>query len=109
MKIVGHRSLSCNRHHGSRPHCEPLLQRSQLRCPLFPWASRAATKTASTVPLWMVAEAPSPAQPAVLSAPFHVLRCGRVALTRQRRSFRSGVTAALRPIAVSPAPTFVGC
>jgi len=107
VKAVGHRSHCCNRHRGVKPHCGPVLRRSQLRSSLLPSVSRSATKTASTVPLWKAVEVPLTSMPAVLSAPFHRPRCGRVALAVQKRSFRGSVTAALRSGAVSPAPTFV--
>ena len=108
MKIVGHRSRSCNRHRGADTHRGPALQRPQLRSPLYSWVSLSAVETAAAAPLRKSVGVPSSRLPAVLSAPFQVRRCGRIALTRQKRSFRGGVTAALRPIAVSPAPTFVG-
>ena len=107
MKAVGHHGRSCNRHRGAKAHFGPVLQSSQLRFALLSWVSRSSAATAPTVPSWKAAGAPSSSLPAVLSAPFHVRRCGRLALTRQERSFRGGVTAALRSVAVSPAPTFV--
>ena len=107
MKIVGHRSRSCNRHRGATPHCGPVLQRPCLRLPLYSWASQSTVEAAPAAPLRKSVGVPSSVAPAVLSAPFQHRRCGRVALTRQKRSFRGGVTAALRPIPVSPAPTFV--
>ena len=107
MKIVGHRSRSCNRHRGITPHCGPVLQSPQLRSSLFPWSSRPAVEAAPVAPLRKSVGVPSSALPAVLSAPFQVRRCGRFALAGQKRLFRGGVTAALRPIAVSPAPTLV--
>ncbi len=107
VKIVGHRSRFCNRHHGATAHRGLLLRRSQLRLSLLSWAFRSAVATELAVPSWMAVVVPSPAWPAMLSAPFQRRGCGRAVLTRQRRSFRSGVTAALRPIVVSPAPTLV--
>ncbi len=107
MKIVGHRSPSCHRHRGADTHCGPVLQRPWLRLSLYSWASQSTAETAPAAAPWRSVGVPFPSQPAVLSAPFQVRRCGRVALTRQKRSFRGAVTIALRPIAVSPAPTFV--
>ena len=107
VKAVGHRSRSCNRHRGATPHSGPVLQRACLRLPLYSRASQSTFEAAPTAPLRKFVGVPSSALPAVLSAPFQVRRCGRVALAGQKRSFRGGVTAALRPIAVSPAPTFV--
>ena len=107
VKIVGHRSRSCNRHRGATPHRGPVRQRSQLRSPLLSWASRSTAETAPTAPLLKAIGVSFATQPAVLSAPFQRSGCGRVALTCQKRSLRGGVTAALRPIAVSPAPTLV--
>ena len=105
VKIVGHRSRSCNRHRGASPHCGPVLQCPWLRSSLYSWASQSTVEAAPAAPLRKSVGVPSSALPAVLSAPFQVRRCGRVALGGQKRSFRGGVTAALRPIAVSPAPT----
>jgi hypothetical protein len=107
VKIVGHRSPSCSRHRGTGAHSGPVLRRSQLRLASLSWVPQSAAATASTAPSWKSVEVPSPAQPAVLSASLQHRRCGRVTLTGQKRSFRGGVTAALRSIAVSPAPTFV--
>ena len=107
VKIVGHRSRSCNRHRAWTAHRGPVRQRSQLRLSLFSWAPRSSVETAPTAPLRKAIGVPFATQPAVLSAPFQRSRCGRVTLTRQKRSLRGGVTAALRPIAVSPAPTLV--
>ncbi len=107
VKIVGHRSRSCNRHHGTEPHCGPVLRRSQLRSPVFPWVPPSVVETAPASPSWKSVGVPSSAVPAVLSAPFQVRRCGLVVPTGQKRSFRGGVTAALRSIAVPPAPTLV--
>jgi len=107
VKAVGHRSRSCNRHRGTTPHCGPVLQHPWLRSSLYSRASLSTVETAPTTPLRKSVGVPSSALPAVLSAPFQVRRCGRVALAGQKRSFRGGVTAAHRPIAVSPAPTLV--
>ena len=107
VKIVGHRSRSCNRHRAPRPLCGLLLQHLRLRLSLYSWAPLSAVATASTSPFWKAVTVPSSALPAALSAPFQRTRCGRVTLTRQMRSFRGGVTIALRSIAVSPAPTFL--
>ena len=107
VKAVGHRSRSCNRHRSATPHCGPVLQRPQLRSSPYSWASLSTVEAAPAAPLGKSVGVPSSALPAVLSAPFQLRRCGRVALTRQKRSFRGGVTAALRAIAVSPAPTLV--
>ena len=107
VKAVGHRSRSCNRHRGADTHRGPVRQSSQLRSALFSWASLPTVETAPTSPSWKSVGVPSSSQPAVLSAPFQVRWRGRVSLTCQRRSFRGDVSAALRPTAVSPAPTFV--
>ena len=107
MKIVGHRCRSCNRHRGTTPHCGPVLLRPRLRSSLYSFALPSTVETAPASPSWKSVGVPSSALPAVLSAPFQRSRCGRVTLTCQKRSLRDGVTAALRPIAVSPAPTLV--
>ena len=107
MKIVGHRSRSCNRHRCATPHCGPVRLRPCLRLSLYSWASQSTVEAAPAAPLRKSAGVPSSVLPAVLSATFQVRRFGRVALGGQKRSFRGGVTAALRLIAVSPAPTFV--
>jgi len=107
VKAVGHRRRSCNRHRGPMPHCGPVLLRPRLRLSLHSWAPLFAVETASTAPSWKAVTVPSSALPAVLSAPFQRPRCGRVTIASQRRSFRGGVTAALRSVAVSPPPTLV--
>ena len=107
VKIVGHHGRSCHRHRVASPHRGPVFGRSQLRSALLPSAPLSAAETASASPSWKSVRVPSLAPPAVLSAPFQHRECGRVALAGQRRSFRGGVTIALRSIAVSPAPTFV--
>ena len=107
VKIVGHRSRSRDRHRGATPHCGPVLQRPRLRPSLLSWAPLSTVETAPASPSWKSVGVPSVLQPAVLSAPVQVRKCGRVAPTGQKRSFRGGVTAALRSIAVSPAPTRV--
>jgi hypothetical protein len=107
VKIVGHRSRSCNRHRGADTHCGPVLRGPRLRSSLYSCALPPTVETAPASPSWKSVGVPSSSEPAVLSTPFQVRRCGCVALTRQKRSFRGGVIAALRPIAVSPAPTLV--
>ena len=105
VKIVGHRHRSCHRHRGAKAHCGPVLQPPRLRSSLYSWASPSTVETEPTAPLRRFLGVPSSGLPAVLSAPFPIRRSGRVALGGQKRSFRGGVTAALRSTAVSPAPT----
>ena len=105
MKVVGHRHRSCHWHRGAKAHWGPALQPPRLRSSLYSWASPSTVETEPTAPLRRFLGVPSSGLPAVLSAPFQVSRSGRVALGGQKRSFRGGVTAALRSTAVSPAPT----
>ncbi len=105
MKIVGHRHRSCQWHRDAKAHCGPALQPPRLRSSRYSWASLSTVETEPTAPLRRFLGVPSSGLPAVLSAPFPIRRSGRVALGGQKRSFRGGVTVALRSTAVSPAPT----
>ena len=125
VKIVGHRSHSCNRHRGVA-HCGlvcfrlsvPLsfrssTSRSSFECEptapsvrAYPWPSSAIVESEPLVP--SLPSVASPLWPPAVPVPSLAHRwLTGVTLACQRRSACAGVTVALRPNAVSPAPTLV--
>ena len=126
VKIVGHRSHSCNRLRGGA-HCGRALQPWSLPLSSTSLASLPIAERVTTVPSVRSSVWPSRARgdnvPAVASlssaaAPLLPLPAvpvpslahrwvTGVSLACQRRSAGAGVAPALRPSAVSPAPTLV--
>ena len=125
MKIVGDRTHSCNRHRGVA-HCGPVrfrpsvplssrssTSRSSFECEptahlprAYPWPSLPTVESEPWVP--SLPSVASPLWPPAVPVPSLAHRwLTGVALAFQKRSFRGAVAAALRPIAVSPAPTLV--